>query len=48
MATVVPVQIDGFEPSVMAGGAEAFKVTVIAIEALEQPLELLVNTIVAL
>ena len=45
---VVPVQIDGFAPSVMDGGAEAFKVTVIAMEALEQPVVLLVNTIVAL
>ena len=48
LAMVVPVQIDGFAPSVMDGGAEAFKVTVIAIEVLEQPVVLLVNTIVAL
>ena len=45
---VVPVQIDGFDPSVMDGGTEAFNVTVIAIEALEQPVVLLVNTMVAL
>ena len=40
---IAPVQIDGFGPRVIAGGATAFSVTEIAVEALTQLVVLLIR-----
>ena len=43
LAVVVPVHIVGLAPKVIAGGAVAFKVTVIGVRVLKQPVVLFVS-----